>query len=75
MEEKIRKIIEDTSGIDLKNYPNSFKFMDDLGCDSLDVIDIIMRTEREFNISIPDSDVTKIVTIQDLIDYITKRCK
>jgi acyl carrier protein len=75
MEEKIKQLIEDKLGISPGDYRNDERFIDDLGCDSLDMVDLIMECEKEFNISIPDDDVYKILTVQDLIDYVTERCK
>ena len=75
MEEKIKQLIEDKLGISPGDYRNDEKFIDDLGCDSLDMVDLIMECEKEFNISIPDDDVYRILTVQDLIDYVTERCK
>lgn len=75
MEKKIKQLIEDKLGISPGDYKNDEKFVDDLGCDSLDMVDLIMECEREFNISIPDDDVYRIITVQDLIDYVTERCK
>ena len=74
MRERIRRIIEDSIGVDIDEYPKDTRFEYDLGCDSLDMVDIIMKIEREFNISIPDNDIPNINTIQELIDYVTKRC-
>ena len=75
MEEKIKQLIEDKLGISPGDYRNDERFIDDLGCDSLDMVDLIMECEKEFNISIPDDDVYKILTVQDLIDYVTERCE
>lgn len=75
MEQKIKYLIEDKLGISPGDYKNDERFIDDLGCDSLDMVDLIMECEKEFNISIPDDDVYKILTVQDLIDYVTERCK
>jgi acyl carrier protein len=75
MEEKIKSIIENVLGLSSLDYDNSSNFKEDLGCDSLDLVDVIMECEREFNICIPDDDVDKIMTVQGLIDYVIGRCK
>lgn len=75
MEEKIKEIIEDRLGISRNNYRNEESFQEDLGCDSLDMVDLIMECEKQFSISIPDDEVDKLRTVQNLIDYITERCK
>ena len=75
MEKKVKQIIEDKLGISPGDYRNDERFIDDLGCDSLDMVDLIMECEKEFNISIPDDDVDKILTVQNLIDYVKERCK
>lgn len=75
MEKKIKYLIENKLGISPGDYRNDERFISDLGCDSLDMVDLIMECEKEFNISIPDDDVYRILTVQDLIDYVTERCK
>lgn len=75
MEEKIKQIIKDKLGISSGDYRNEESFQEDLGCDSLDMVDLIMECEKQFNISIPDDDVDKLRTVQNLIDYVTERCK
>lgn len=75
MEKEVKRIIEDKLGISPNDYRNEERFIDDLGCDSLDMVDLIMECEKEFNISIPDDDVGKVLTVQDLIDYVRERCK
>ena len=75
MEEKIKEIIEDRLGISRNDYRNDESFQEDLGCDSLDMVDLIMECEKQFNISIPDDDVDKLRTVQDLINYVTEHAK
>lgn len=75
MEEKVKQIIKDKLGISSGDYRNEESFQEDLGCDSLDMVDLIMECEKQFNISIPDDDVDKLRTVQNLIDYVTERCK
>lgn len=73
MEKVIKSIIENKFGISPKDYTDESNFKEDLGCDSLDVIDLVMEVEREFNISIPDSDIEKILTVEGLINYVKGR--
>ena len=73
MEKLIKSIIENKFGISPKDYSNDSSFIEDLGCDSLDVVDLIMDIEKEFNISIPDDDVTRLNTVGNLIEYVKGR--
>lgn len=73
MEKIIKSIIENKLGISPKNYTDESNFREDLGCDSLDIIDLVMEVEKEFNISIPDNDIEKILTVKGLIDYVKGR--
>ncbi len=72
VEEKIKKIICDQLDVDEKNVVPDASFVDDLGADSLDQVELIMAMEEEFDISIPDEDAEKIATLKDAIDYIKK---
>lgn len=75
MEEKIKEIVERYLGVNPSDYTNESKFVADLACDSLDMVEMIMECEREFNIAIPDDEVSKLVTVQDLIDYVKEHTK
>lgn len=72
IEEKIKKIICDQLDVAEKDVVPEASFVDDLGADSLDQVELIMAMEEEFDISIPDEDAEKITTVQDAIDYIKK---
>ena len=72
IEQIVKGIIEDSIGISPNDYTNDSEFKDDLGCDSLDIIDIIMKCEKEFNICISDDVLSKIITVNDLINYISE---
>ena len=72
VEEKITKIICEQLDVDEKNVVPEASFVDDLGADSLDQVELIMAMEEEFDISIPDEDAEKIATLKDAIDYIKK---
>lgn len=75
MENKVKQIIENKLGIASGDYRNEESFQEDLGCDSLDMVDLIMECEKQFSISIPDDDVDKLRTVQDLIDYVEEHAK
>lgn len=70
--EKVKKIIAEQLDVPEADIVPSASFVDDLGADSLDQVELIMAMEEEFNISIPDEDAEKISTVQDAVDYIAK---
>ena len=72
VEEKIKKIICEQLDVSEEDVVPSASFVDDLGADSLDQVELIMAMEEEFEVSIPDEDAEKIATVQDAIDYIIK---
>ena len=72
VEEKIRKIICEQLDVAEKDVVPEASFVDDLGADSLDQVELIMAMEEEFDVSIPDEDAEKIGTVQDALDYIKK---
>ncbi len=70
VEEKVKEIITDQLGVDEKQVSGPASFIDDLGADSLDTVELVMALEEEFDIEIPDEDAEKIITVQNAIDYI-----
>ena len=73
--ERVKKIVIEQLGVEDNEVVSSASFVDDLGADSLDLVELIMALEEEFSnpsqkIEIPDEDAEKIVTIQDAIDYL-----
>ena len=70
VEEKVKEIIVDQLGVDEKQLNPEAFFIDDLGADSLDTVELVMALEEEFDVEIPDEDAEKIATVQDAIDYI-----
>ena len=72
VEEKIKKIICEQLEVDEKDVIPEASFVDDLGADSLDQVELIMAMEEEFNISISDEEAEKIVTVRDAIEYVEK---
>ena len=67
---KVKKIVADHLGIDEAKVTEESSFIDDLGADSLDTVELVMAFEEEFNIEIPDDMAEKITTIKDAIDHI-----
>lgn len=72
VQDKVKKIIAEKLSVDPDDVVPEAKFVDDLGADSLDLVELIMTMEEEFDIEIPDEDQEKIVSVQDAIDYIDK---
>jgi acyl carrier protein len=70
IEERVRKIIVEQLGVDEDEVTPSAHFVDDLGADSLDTVELVMAFEEEFNLEIPDEDAEKIGKVQDAIDYL-----
>ena len=70
MVDKIREIVVEQLGVDAEQVTPEANFVDDLGADSLDTVELIMAFEEEFDVEIPDTDAEKIKTVQDVIDYI-----
>ena len=68
--EKIKGIIVEQLGITENSITMESSFIDDLGADSLDIVELIMALEEEFDTEIPDADAEKVVTVGDVVDYI-----
>ena len=68
--EKIKGIIVEQLGVTESSVTMEASFIDDLGADSLDIVELVMALEEEFNIEIPDADAEKVVTVGDVVDYI-----
>ncbi|HZU21607.1 MAG TPA: acyl carrier protein [Terriglobales bacterium] len=75
VEEKVKQIVSEQLGVDEGEVTPSASFVDDLGADSLDVVELVMAFEEAFDIEIPDEDAEKIKNVQDAIDYINKKAK
>jgi len=73
--EKVKQIIAEQLGVDENEITPSSSFVEDLGADSLDTVELVMALEENFSIEIPDEDAEKIRTVQDAIDYIDKHAK
>jgi acyl carrier protein len=73
--EKVKQIIGEQLGVDEAEVTPSASFVDDLGADSLDQVELVMALEEAFDLEIPDEDAEKIRSVQDAIDYIDKHAK
>jgi acyl carrier protein len=67
---KVKDIIVEQLGVDPERVKEDAKFIDDLGADSLDIVELIMAMEEEFDIEIPDEDAEKLVTVKNVQDYL-----
>lgn len=67
---KIKNIISEQLGVDQEEITMEASFMDDLGADSLDIVELVMALETEFDLEIPDEDAEKISTVGDVVEYI-----
>ncbi len=70
LEKKVISIISEQLGVEEEEIKLEASFIDDLGADSLDIVELVMALEEEYGIEIPDEDAEKIKTVQDAIDYI-----
>ncbi|HVF09236.1 MAG TPA: acyl carrier protein [Abditibacteriaceae bacterium] len=71
--EKVKEIVADELSVDASIVTPQARFVEDLGADSLDVVELVMRFEEEFEIEIPDEDAEKIATVGDAVTYIEKK--
>ncbi len=71
--EQVKKIVAERLGVDVDEITPESSFVDDLGADSLDVVELVMAFEEAFDLEIPDEDVEQIATVQDAVAYITER--
>lgn len=72
IEERVKQIVAEQLGVDEGQVTADAAFMDDLGADSLDTVELVMALEEEFDIEISDEDAEKIQKVQDAVDYINK---
>ncbi len=73
--QKLKTIVVDQLGVNEENVTMEATFVDDLAADSLDIVELVMTIEEEFDLEIPDSDAEKIVTIGDVVKYIEEHLK
>ena len=72
-EEKVKEIIVDQLGVDAEKVKSDARFVEDLGADSLDTVELVMAFEEEFGIEIPDEDAEKIRTVNEAVEYIRSK--
>ncbi|MGH9340724.1 MAG: acyl carrier protein [Acidobacteriota bacterium] len=75
VDEQVKSIIVDQLGVNESDVTLDAHFVDDLGADSLDTVELVMKFEEDFDIEIPDEDAEKIQTVQDAVDYIQSHQK
>jgi acyl carrier protein len=75
LDEKVKEIIAKELGVERDKLTNEASFMEDLGADSLDTVELVMEFEKEFNIDIPDEDAEKLRTVGDALDYLKGKVK
>lgn len=75
IEESVKEIIVDKLGVDASEVSLKASFTNDLGADSLDTVELIMELEKKFEVSIPDDEAEKIVTVGDAVKYIEEHTK
>ena len=73
IEKRVKEIVAEQLGVDEGQVTNEASFMDDLGADSLDTVELVMALEEEFEVEISDEDAEKIQTVQDAVDYVTEQ--
>ena len=67
---KIKALIAEQLGVDLEKVTNEASFIEDLGADSLDTVELVMALEEEYGVDIPDEDVEKVTTVKDMLAYV-----
>jgi acyl carrier protein len=75
VEQKVKQIIVEQLGVDEAQVDPTASFVDDLGADSLDIVELVMAFEEAFDLDIPDEDAEKIATVKNAIDYIESKKK
>jgi acyl carrier protein len=75
LEDKVKQIIAKELGVEMEKLTNEASFMEDLGADSLDTVELVMEFEKEFNIDIPDEDAEKMRTVGDALGYLHEKAK
>ncbi len=75
IEQRVKKIVAEQLGVSEADIKNESSFVDDLGADSLDTVELVMALEEEFECEIPDEEAEKITTVQQAIDYVNNNLK
>ena len=75
VDKKVKEIVAEQLGKDVNEITTNASFIDDLGADSLDIVELVMKMEEEFGIEIPDEEAEKIRTVNDVVEYIKAHAK
>ena len=75
IEQRVKKIVAEQLGVNETEIKNESSFVDDLGADSLDTVELVMALEEEFECEIPDEEAEKITTVQQAVDYVSTHVK
>jgi acyl carrier protein len=75
VDKKVKEIVAEQLGKDVNEITTGASFIDDLGADSLDIVELVMKMEEEFGIEIPDEEAEKIKTVNDVVEYIKAHAK
>ena len=75
VEKRVREIVAEQLEKDINDVKGEFSFIEDLGADSLDIVELVMKMEEEFSIEIPDEEAEKIKTVNDVVQYIASHKK
>jgi acyl carrier protein len=75
IDQRVKKIVAEQLGVNESEIKNESSFVDDLGADSLDTVELVMALEEEFECEIPDEEAEKITSVQQAIDYVTAHLK
>ena len=75
VDQRVKKIVAEQLGVNESEIKNESRFVDDLGADSLDTVELVMALEEEFETEIPDEEAEKITTVQQAVDYIKAHAK
>ncbi|MDA8121016.1 MAG: acyl carrier protein [Deltaproteobacteria bacterium] len=75
VEKKVKEIVAEQLGKDVNEVTENAAFIEDLGADSLDIVELVMKMEEEFGIEIPDEEAEKIKTVNDVVQYIKTHAK
>jgi len=75
VDKKVKEIVAEQLGKDVNEITINASFIDDLGADSLDIVELVMKMEEEFGIEIPDEEAEKIKTVNDVVEYIKAHAK
>ncbi|HQW20692.1 MAG TPA: acyl carrier protein [Rhodocyclaceae bacterium] len=75
IEQRVKKIVAEQLGVNESEIKNESSFVDDLGADSLDTVELVMALEEEFECEIPDEEAEKITSVQQAIDYVNTHLK